>query len=133
MTPATRRGLGIAALSAAPFCVGAALFTPAGGGVDGPPLWPCPFRELTGVPCPMCGATRSVALAANGDGRFLDYNPWWVAVLAAGVVVGLVGAMVGLRGRPLPVLRGRAATVALVALLAVGWATALANAGAITG
>jgi hypothetical protein len=56
-----------------------------------------------------------------------------VVVLAAGVVAGLVAAVVGLRGRPLPQVRGRPATAALVAALAVGWAIALSNAGAITG
>jgi hypothetical protein len=129
VTPTTRKGLGIAALSAAPFCVGAALFDPAGGGVDGPPLWPCPFRALTGAPCPLCGATRSVALAAHGDARFLDYNPWWVAVLIGGVVLGAGAAIMG---RKTPAPAGRAATVVLVAVLAAGWVTALLNADTIT-
>jgi hypothetical protein len=134
MPPQTRTALTAAALCAAPFCVGAALFSPAaGGGVHGPSLWPCPFRALTGAPCPMCGATRSVVLAAHGDPRFLHYNPWWVFVLVAGVVCGLAAAVATARGRPLPALRGRAPTAALVAALALGWAVALVNATAVTG
>jgi hypothetical protein len=27
----------------------------------------CPFNELTGIPCPTCGATRSVVHLAQGD------------------------------------------------------------------
>ena len=119
----------IAAVSAAPFCIGAAVFAPSDGGVDGPPLWPCPFRAITGAPCPFCGATRSVVLAAHGDSRFLDYNPWWVVVLAVGVVIGIAAA--GLR-RKIPPLAGRVGTVLPVAAIAVGWVTALLNADAIT-
>ena len=132
-TSDSRRAITLAAVSAAPFCVGAALFAPAADGVQGPPIWPCPFRALTGVPCPLCGATRSVVLAAHGDGRFLDYNPWWVVVLAVGVVVGVAGVILGRRGRWLPAVHGRLAAGALVGALAVGWVTALVNANAITG
>lgn len=128
----TRNGLAVAALSAAPFCVGAAVFGTSSGGVEGPSLWPCPFRELTGAPCPLCGATRSVVLAAHGDGRFLDYNPWWVVVLIAGVAAGLAAAVFASWRRRPPVLPGRSATAALVLVLVAGWVTALFNAGAIT-
>jgi hypothetical protein len=31
------------------------------------PLWSCPLRQLTGVPCPTCFLTRSVLATLRGD------------------------------------------------------------------
>jgi hypothetical protein len=48
-----------------------------------PPL-ACPFRSVTGLPCPLCGMTRAVVAAMHG--HLLDslrFNP-------AGIVVVLV-------------------------------------------
>jgi hypothetical protein len=80
---------------------------------------PCPFRDATGLPCPLCGATRAFALAARGDLGFLDYNAVWVAVAAVVVLAGL--------------LRKAPPAWAYVAVMAVAWGYALANRAAITG
>ena len=90
-----------------------------------------PIRSLTGLPCPVCGATRSVALFAHGDERFLHYNPWWVVVLLAALGCGVVVALIG-RRPALAAAVSRAKVPALVATLAVGWVVALANAQVIT-
>ncbi len=31
------------------------------------PGLPCPFRTITGLPCPLCGMTRAVSAALHGD------------------------------------------------------------------
>ena len=68
-------------------------------------LWSCPFKVLTGWPCPACGITR----AALALGRFevveaLTLYPLqtlgWIVFVGGGLVVGAFA----LAGRPLPVL-----------------------------
>jgi hypothetical protein len=105
---------------------------------DGPGL-PCPFRELTGVPCPLCGASRAFALAARGDGDLLRYNAAWVALAAVAIVAGLVALAASAFGRS-PVSRARAMlgapprlAVFLVLVAAVSWAYAITERQAILG
>ncbi len=47
------------------------------------PVFPCPFNNVTGLPCPGCGMTRSTLALMNG--RFLDslrYNALtWIMIL----------------------------------------------------
>ena len=39
------------------------------------PLWSCPFRHLTGLPCPTCYLTRSVMATFQGDlGKALELH-----------------------------------------------------------
>ncbi len=51
------------------------------------PFFPqCPFRMLTGIPCPTCGATRSLIQLAHGDiTAALMMNP----LVAAGILVAV--------------------------------------------
>jgi hypothetical protein len=96
----------------------------------------CPFRAATGVPCPLCGATRSVVLFSHGDAAFLQYNPVWVVVLLA--LAALCAALVlagGARREDLRRRRPRPAVVRAVvaACLAAGWACSLLHRQAITG
>jgi hypothetical protein len=118
-----RDGVGLLAFGCAPFVAGA--IVPA----DGDTGLFCPFRELTGLPCPLCGATRAFALAARGDARFLDYNAVWVVLAALLVVAGLV---VLARGRA-PRIAAPAGAALAVALALVAWTYALAERATIVG
>jgi hypothetical protein len=113
-----RDGWTLLGLGCAPFVAGA--IVPA----DGDTGLFCPFRELTGLPCPLCGATRAFALAARGDLDFTRYNAVWVVVAALLIVAGLVVLLT--RRRP------RVPAVALVVVVgALAWVYALAHRGAI--
>lgn len=92
----------------APFAAGALL--PVHAVMAGPAL--CPFRALTGAPCPLCGATRAFVLAAHLDARWLDYGAVWVVAFAVVAVTGRRFLRAG------PVL----------ATFVVAWAWALAHA-----
>jgi hypothetical protein len=118
-----RPGVGLLAAGCAPFVAGAVV--PA----DGDTGLFCPFRELTGVPCPLCGATRAFALVARGDAGFLDYNAVWVVVAVLSIVAGLI-----------VLVRGRAPRVATpvgaalgVALALLAWGYAFTQRAAIVG
>jgi uncharacterized protein DUF2752 len=113
-----RDGVGLIAVGCAPFAAGA--IVPA----DGDTGLFCPFRELTGLPCPLCGATRAFALAARGDTGFTSYNAVWVVVA---LLLVLAGAVVLLTRRKPPALTGRGTTVLVAVLAATGWAYALAQ------
>jgi hypothetical protein len=100
----------------------------AGTGGDAGLLPPCPFRAATGLPCPLCGATRAFALAVRGDGDWTAYNAPWVVIA---VLVVLAGVLVLARGRPRVGRRWPAA--AAVLFVAVAWAYALAQRATIVG
>jgi hypothetical protein len=112
-----RDGIGLLAFGCAPFVAGA--IVPADGNTG---LF-CPFRELTGLPCPLCGASRAFALAARGDLGFASYNAVWVAVAALLIVAG---ALMVVTGRKPAVTTGRT-TVTVVLFAATAWAYALAQ------
>jgi hypothetical protein len=95
---------------ALPFALGAAL--PVDAVLHGPDV--CPFQAITGVPCPLCGATRAFVLAGHLDARWLDYGAVWVLAAVALLVV-----------------RPRVWMVA--ATFAIAWAWALAHTSTIVG
>jgi hypothetical protein len=123
--------LGLLAVGALPFAVGAALHVD-GGHLDEVSLL-CPFRELTGLPCPLCGSVRAVTLASHLDGGFASYNLVMVVVLIGLALLGAAGLVAARTGRALrlPPTRGLVAIGAVV--LAVAWAWTLAHHGTIVG
>ena len=116
-----RPGVLLLAAGCAPFAVGAV------AGEDGGLFPPCPFRAATGLPCPLCGATRAFALAVRGDGGWVSYNAPWV-VLAALVALAGTAALAGVR---LPRPRAPVALAGALVVVAVAWAYALAQRGTI--
>ena len=50
----------------------------------------CPFRVVTGKPCPLCGLTRAFAHASHGDWALAQSShPLWSIAFAAVVTLGL--------------------------------------------
>jgi uncharacterized protein DUF2752 len=48
----------------------------------------CPFRTLTGQPCPFCGMTRSWIAASHGHvAQSLAYNPGGVLLFVGAIVL----------------------------------------------
>ena len=50
------------------------------------PGFACPLRSTTGIPCPLCGATRAVVAAAHGHiFQSLAFNPIGVPLMVLAV------------------------------------------------
>lgn len=69
-------------------------------------LWSCPFKTLTGIPCPTCGTTRAALALARLDVldalvRYPLQTVGWVLFMAGGVGAGWLAW----RNRPLPALK----------------------------
>ena len=61
----------------------------------------CPFRLMTGLPCPGCGMTRAWVSALHGDaGRAVAENPFVLVTLPLAVFFVVSAAASLVRGRP---------------------------------
>ena len=86
----------------------------------------CPFRLATGVPCPLCGVTRSLIVLGDGDlERSWGFAPLGPAVLAVSLAFLVAAAITGLRQRAFRVPRW--VPVTLLAAVAVSWAIQLST------
>jgi hypothetical protein len=120
----TRRLAGPLAVAAgAVLAGGATLLVPPGDGG----FVACPFRALTGLDCPFCGATRATAALLRGDLlAAIDHNAFYVLAAAPLFLLAWlswVRAAVG--GRPFPALPNWAWQALLWVTLA-WWAVRLA-------
>ncbi|OJU95732.1 MAG: hypothetical protein BGO23_09040 [Solirubrobacterales bacterium 67-14] len=117
-------GLTLIAVGASPFAT--ALLMRAVG-LDGNLPSGCIVQRLTGLPCPVCGATRAFLHASAGDPGFLHYNGFWVLVALGLILAGL--AVIATRAS----LKGfwsrwnRLPVYLVVGLLASGWVWAFVN------
>jgi hypothetical protein len=120
VTPA-RTSVPLLLAGGVPFVVGALLPRPDPAGLDIGVV--CPFRAVTGLPCPLCGSTRAVTLLAHGDPGFARFN-----LVVPLLLLGLLLAGVWLAaGRRIPRVRGRALAGALAGCLAISWAWTLTH------
>lgn len=124
MEPAARPVIPLLA-ALAPFAGGALLSPQA---VEAGPIL-CPFRALTGLPCPLCGSLRAFTLLMHGDGAWRQQNAV-VVVLVALVAVWFALRVAGVRVPRRP-WGARAQLGAIVLLAAVAWAWTLGHAGTI--
>lgn len=96
--------------------IAAALLLPPRLAAGGPVL--CPFRRLTGLPCPACGLTRSWTAALHGrPGASLRFHPLGIVTLA---VAAAYAAHADERTGPVPGRQGERPGDAWQ-VLAAGW------------
>ena len=96
------------------FAILAAWLIPAGRLNSGPVL--CPFRRLTGLPCPTCGLTRSWSALMHGHlGDSVAFHP-----LGPVTVLGAAALAAGLDER-VPWLRERLQSREVAGSLVAGW------------
>ncbi len=82
---------------------------------------PCPWRSLTGLDCPLCGATRAASSLAHGDlVSALDHNAFFVVVLLPlSLLAWAAWAARAWRAQPAPVVATR--VLVLVLGLTLAW------------
>ncbi len=97
-----------------PFWLALAPFVPA-----------CPFRAITGIPCPTCGTTHAaVALLHGRLGQALALNPLATLAAVAFLAGGLIAPLWATARLPVPELPTplpRWARIGIVAALLAGW------------
>ncbi len=50
-------------------------------------LYDCPLDRFFGIPCPMCGITRALMSAADGDFRMaFYYHPLWILFILTAIL-----------------------------------------------
>jgi hypothetical protein len=118
--------------SSLPFIAG--LFyhvAPNGAMAGGPDIGVCPLRLYLGIPCALCGASRSFTMLMNSDASWLLYNPWWVLFFAC---TGLLGIMLlfsqsfGVRFREFVRRQSNISKLmAFSGVVLMGWITAFIN------
>ena len=60
-------------------------------------IYRCPFKAVTGIPCPGCGMTRAVLSALRGDFRTaFYYHPLWIVAVPL-VLVEFLNAVGGIK------------------------------------
>lgn len=87
-------------------------------------LPPCPFKAVTGLPCPACGSGRaSAALAAFDLPSAFASNPLFALGALMFLVGGLLAAAFALAGKgvPEPRMLPIPARAAIVASVAANW------------
>jgi hypothetical protein len=82
------------------------------------PIPPCPLLTITGVPCPLCGMTRSARAIMRFDLlSSLQFQPFGVVAILCGVIILALWAIP--RTRAVSVVRIPVAVV--VAVVAGSW------------
>jgi uncharacterized protein DUF2752 len=115
LPPALTTGLAAASLLA----LGAARLLDPANAAQGPVI--CPFRLLTGLPCPGCGMTRAWVYLTHGDvAAAVSANPFALVALPAALLLVGATALSLVRRQPPPDV-GRALRTRAVQLVLAGW------------
>lgn len=120
-------GLLVPPLALLVFVGGGFLLAPlmAGGWVPWPP---CGMRLAFGIPCPLCGGTRSWAALAEGHlATAFAWNPFGAALAFALALGALVWIGFALAGRRCRISRPGWILVAILTLLLANWAYLIAT------
>lgn len=89
---------------------------------------PCPFRLVTGMPCPGCGMTRSVIALARGDlpGAW-HFHPFSFALVALAIASATIPERASRAWNQLSAAVRATVLGAAIALVVVRWMLLLAS------